>query len=244
VLSQIPLNPGIFGVRLYAFRPNGNPNHVVEFYEFQNGKTAIHESKSADDGLPLLLDSLQREKTLAEMFHVLCPDKVIPQALFEADERADCKMQASTSDFTANKTTAPPALPLMPGAPAQANKAATPCSPDKYHDGWGGNWFVYQACPPTGSNRDFGRNRYWLNWYTPDDISTLRWRMMNGDFNLWQHTYGFHRICWGWNCSWEIKWDYYTNPRIIDGWNMWGGSWWVNIVNDCHHAHYTAGWDY
>lgn len=262
----IPLNPGIYGTRLCAIRvetkqlnqsysrsSQGKNDHVIEFYEFRNGISMVHESKSADDGQPLLIDSLHGENTLVEKFRALCPGKVVPQTLFGADIRAAyARIQAPAPTSAATPLT----IAALPAATAQVS-AAYSCSPDFFKDGWGGYWFVHYRCPPSGQYTTYGVNRTNMTWYTPDDMDYYHMAWLNGDFYNTMRTRGYERECdWLVDCYWDPVWDYYLLPRQIDGQN-WSSMCWNDPIlgrqcssfslcftlnSGCGHADYTVGY--
>jgi hypothetical protein len=196
------------------------PEHVIEFYELQDGQTAVHESLLIGD--KPALDAVTTPLALSDLYRAVEPGTAVPQAIIDADARSHEYVA-----IHAAPTTSKAAAPMSPadggahlGAPlAPVQAQALTCSGDLSRDGWSGTWFLNTYCVE-GQNRFCNQN--WGNAYHNDAGTWFKWVQMEGDFNMTGHTQGWHD--WfdcGWfacGSSYRTDWDYDVLPRHVEIW--------------------------
>jgi hypothetical protein len=228
---------GISGRLLHTIAPG--PDHVIEFYDFGHGETAVHESLLIG-GKPLL-DEITKETPISEIFRRLQPGAAVPQAIVDAE--------ASAGEYRA---TAPVAAPAAGTALRRASVPIQPlannaCSFDFQSDNWSGRWFLDNYCNE-GSFRQCQQN-------VPSASVTLkgswfRWKQMEGDWNVNGHTSGWHDYfdCGIFACGSKLKvdWDYDVLPRHVEIWTYGASgsnSRGADGSSACGHLHEAALWN-
>jgi hypothetical protein len=246
-LQPLNISKGtINGKLLYAIKPASG--HVVEFYEFSQGNTAVRESLLVDSGAPLT-EAIAHDVTLGQAFQLINPGAQVPKVLQDADKRTadfrkslpptDPNAPVTSQESTEDKVAAGAITPL-------SQAAGGTCSDDYYGDGWGGQWFLNNYCNE-GQLRACEQNIDYKGW-TVTNYSWFRWKQMEGDFNVAGHTTGIraYKPCsWPWACgdAFATDWDYDVQPRHIEIWT-WsnandGHIRWAQGWSNCWHLHYA-----
>ncbi len=229
------------------------PDHSIQFYEFASGEVGVRESLPVDGG-EALLDRLSREPdSIADVYRAVRPGGDVPAVLLDADTRLAASRAATAQ---ARGVTAPTAIaegelaakgPEDGEDPGGFKTTALVCSGDNYHDGWGGDWFISNYCNE-GAFRSCGKN--YGEYHFSGTPSWVKWKQMEGDFNVPGHTHGQHgeRGCpWPLVCGAAIvvDWDYNVLPRHIEIWTMSNYTYGVYIQgkSPCGHVHAAVGWN-
>jgi hypothetical protein len=234
--------PGIQGTRLYVKELGAG--HHIEFYDFGEGHTAVHESKSMDDKQTAVLDVPYLYGSLADVYAKLNPGaEAVPEAILKADE--DAALQRAAVRVNTAEFLSPRAAGEDGNKPMALAKTAESCSQDGYGDGWGGDWFLNQFCT-TGNFRYCQKN---FGWATSGEYSASwsSWRQMEGDFNVRGHMTGsIIRVNWFWGESPRTGlFDYDVLPRHYEIWTFTDGKdrYSIKGTSPCGHLHVAFLWN-
>lgn len=247
----------INGTLLYA--TEARPGHLVEFYDFGNGSTAIHESYAMELGGAGFMEDKASPDDLASVYRLLNPkETVVPTAILAADARAKRFVQdraalvaaeAAKRGMSIDQIVKEPALEL----PARERNispilsaAASNCSPtDFYDDNWGVEWFYDNVCNERNI-RICHTNRF-TDQYTGKS-SSLRYKQMEGDFNVAGHMKGrtgSDQCCFLWcDCGidWHTDFDISVRPRHVEMFTYTRSAQYrdIDATSPCGHAHTAA----
>jgi hypothetical protein len=229
----------IHGTLLYTKQLGSD--HTVDFYEFGEGGTAIHESSSMDNEEAPFLAQGVVFSALADAYAKLNPaTSEVPAAILQADGRAAAALSARG---------APPLTTETPGGASSTlsdeilSGAASTCSSDELGDSWGASWFLNKFCI-TGNFRWCPTNYGWAD-SGQYQASWSQWTQLEGDFNLTGHIRGSEISC-GWDsfifgCGPRtIIFDYDILPRRYETWTFTDGSNYYEVYGTSQCGHLDA----
>jgi hypothetical protein len=232
--SNDSAHAGINGTLLYAKQLG--PDHTVDFYEFEEGTSAVHESLSVDNGEVPFIDKATTFSSLAEAYAKLNPTALeVPAAIRQADLRTQARVAPAANlsvDEAPTDGSAALSHDLLSGA-------ASTCSADAFGDNWGADWFLNNFCI-TGNFRWCKTNQGWAEsgQYAH---SWSRWNQFEGDFNLTGHITATGYSCsWFWGCGLRTTIiDYDVLPRRLESWTFTGTNnhYWFRGTSQCGHLH-------
>ena len=245
--AAVPTSKGdvvINGALLYSTEVR--PGHLVEFYDFGDGATAVRESFPTEMAGEGVMRDKASPEDLASVFRLLNPNaNVIPEKILAADGRAklaaaeNAKRGVPVGD-AANDLSSSADLGVAPVLAA----AASNCSSDVFGDSWGASWFLDNFCNE--------RNIRICHTNRPSDSysgisSSLRYKQMEGDFNVAGHlkaehaTYDCCFIC-ACGVTWHTDFDMNIQPRHIEiiTYTSSTPKRLISATSPCGHAHTAA----
>ena len=240
----------INGTLLYSTEPR--PGHLVEFYDFGDGATAVHESFPMDIGGTGIMEDKADPVDLASVFHLLNPKTaIVPDQILAADLRAKqaaeahAKVRADNAKINAPISELPPEPSSLESGDGQL-LSATNCSDDFYGDNWGVEWFYSNVC--NERNIRICHTNKATDTYTGKS-SSLRYKQMEGDFNVAGHMTGLH---WTENCclilvcdcglTQHTDFDLSVRPRHVEMFTYTTSAFArrITATSPCGHAHTAA----
>jgi len=241
-------------------------DHRVEFYDFGygiRGCREIHLEKDASWFAGLQIDG----KSLSELYQILRPQAVVPQAIRDADARAvvdlariaaaDPKLPISRVVSAPPNVSPPVELPAGEaskiaslGAEAnisQISSAQVVCGPDWNHDNWAAQWFK------TGFYNNNGAFRC-TNGFTETpqfgtNYSSQQLRAVAG-VNYMYHQFegdgtnsGASLGKWVRGTQSQEMWNVVIPPRQVQSWALSGGNSTYSYIlfgfSPCNHLGYS-----
>jgi len=226
----------IHGTLLYA--KSLGSDHTVEFYEFGEGGTAIHESSSIDNEEAPFLAKGVAFSSLADAYAKLnTATAEVPGAILQADERA---AMAQSAPAAPRLTTEAPGGASSTLSEEILSGAASTCSADELGDNWGASWFLNNFCI-TGNFRWCPTNYGWAD-SGQYQASWSQWTQFEGDFNLTGHIFGVEISCnWLFGCGIPtVIFDYDILPRRYETWTFTDGRNYYSVYGTSQCGHLDA----
>lgn len=220
-------------------------DHIVAFYEFTPGVTAIYESLFIDSGEVSVMNPEHTFSSLAQFYAKLNPDAATPPTkILEADVRSE-KLMAE-QQITGGPPAGEKRSDLAQGISSAADGT---CSGDFFGDGWGGDWYLNRACT-SGNFRWCKKNFAWAD-SGQFSRSWATWQQMEGDFNLRGHVKGDHWHCdspipgiiaCGWVNTVDFDFDILPRQQMAWAWNPSSNAH-VAGTSQCSHLHVAFLWN-